>query len=103
MTEEERREQIKFVKTTGIAVMAIMTLLSAVIVFLGILISEPGERRFTMLMISAGAGILSVISSGLTFLRIDKIKSRGALVAGVVCMSVSITVMLILALIGLKA
>ena len=98
MTEEERREQIKLIKAMGIAVMAIMTLISAGLAVLGILTSEPGASRFTMLMISAGAGVLSAAASGLTFLRIDKIKSRGVLTAGVACMFVSIAVMLIFAL-----
>lgn len=103
MTEEERNEQIKLVKITGIVIMVIMGLLSASMIILGMSISKAGERRFTLLMISAGAGILTVILSGLTFLRIDRIKSRGALMTGGACTLVSIAVMLATALVSLLA
>ncbi len=101
MTEEERRERIKLIKATGIAIMVTITIISVGLAALGILTAQPGTSQFSMLMIAGGAGILSVISSGLTFLRIDKIKSRGALIAGVACMFVSIAAMLIFALTAL--
>lgn len=103
MTEEERKEQINLVKVTGIVIMVIMGLLSVSMVILGMSISKAGERRFTLLMMSAGAGALTVILSGLTLLRVDRIKSRRALMIGGACMLVSIVVMLVLALVSLLA
>lgn len=101
MTEEERAERINLIRGTGIVVMVVMALMSMCMVIMGVTVSSVGESRFTMFMLSAGAGALTVIATGFTLLRIDKIKSRGGLMAGGACMIVSILAMLILALIAL--
>lgn len=101
MDDEERAERIKLVKMTGVAVALILTVLSACLIFLGTSISEAGENRFTLLMISAGAGILAAVSVVMTFLRIEKMKSRKSLVIGGACIMVSVAAMLVLALVSL--
>lgn len=101
MDDKEREERVKMVKTTGAAVAVLLTVLSVSLIFLGASVSEPGETKFTLLIISAGAGILAAILVMMTFWRIEKIKSRRSLVIGAVCMMLSIAVMLTLALVSL--
>lgn len=83
------------------AIAVLLAVLSVCMIFMGVTISQPGENKFTLLMISGGAGILAVVSVIMTFWRIEKIKSRKSLVIGSACIMVSVAVMLVLALVSL--
>lgn len=101
MDDKERAERIKLVKTTGVAIAVVLTVLSACLIFLSMSVSQPGETRFTLLIISAVAGILAAVSVMMTFWRIEKIKSRKSLIIGSACIMVSVAAMLTLALVSL--
>lgn len=101
MDDKERVERVKMVKSTGMAITVLLVVLSACMIFLGTAISEPGEIRFTLLMISAGAGVLAAVFVLLTFWRVEKLKSRRTLFIGAACMTLSVAAMLTLALVSL--
>ncbi len=99
--QEERKMQIKSVKMTGIVVMSAMVLLAVSFVILGVTVSAQYPQRLAFLIAAAGAGLLTAVATGLTLLRVDKLKSRRSLMIGGGCMLLGLAVMLTLALIGL--
>lgn len=101
MDDKERAERVKMVKMTGMAIAVLLAVLSVSMIIMGVTISQPGENKFTFLMISGGAGILAVVSVIMTFLRIEKIKSRKSLIIGSACIMASVAAMLTLALVSL--
>ena len=101
MEDEEREMQIKSVKITGIVVMAVMILMSISLVVLGATFFSTDIKRFVLFIVSAGAGVITAAATGLTLVRVDKLKSRKSLMIGGACMLLSIIAMLVLALIAL--
>lgn len=99
--QEERNMQIKSVKLTGIVVMAAMGLLALSLVVLGVTISAQYPKRFAFLITAAVFGLLTALATGLTLLRVDKLKSRKSLAIGGACMLLGLVAMLTFAIIGL--
>lgn len=101
MTDEELKERIKLCKMSGTVIIVVAMLFAASMVVLGATLSEPGQSRFTMLMISAAGGALTALFAGLTFLRINRLKSRKSLNLGYAGLIVSVLVMIVMALVSL--
>ena len=101
MDDEERKEQIKLVKTAGIAVAVIMLVLAASIIVLATTLSSAGERQFILLMISAGLCVVTAVLAVFALVRIAKVKSRKAWLVCCIGMLAALPAMMVTAVASL--